>query len=63
LVDDIRLDIASLVCLDNGLLVEVAQYAVGVVEAAVDEKRSRRIGVVDDIRDLEETLRTVLIRR
>jgi hypothetical protein len=63
LVDYIRLNVASFVCLDHGLLVEVAHDAIGIVEAAVDKERSWRIGVVDHVRDLEEALCAVLIRR
>jgi hypothetical protein len=63
LVDDIRLDVASFVRLHHSLLVEVAHDAVGIIEASVDKEGSRRIGVVDDVGDLEEALRAMLVRR
>jgi hypothetical protein len=61
LVDDVGLNIAGLIGFDNGLLVEVAQDAVGVVEAALGHERSGRIGVVDDVGDLEQALCAVLV--
>jgi hypothetical protein len=63
LVDHIRLDIAGFVRFHHGLFVEIAQYAIGVVEASFDKECSRRIGVVDDIGDFEQALGAVLIRR
>jgi hypothetical protein len=63
LVDDIGFDVAGFVCFDDGLLVEVAKYAVCVVEAALGKERSGGIGVVDDVGDLEQAFGTVLIRR
>ena len=63
LVDDVRLDVAGLVRFDDGLLVEVAEYAVRIVEAAIDHERGGRIGVVDDVGDLEKALGAVLVGR
>lgn len=61
LVDHVGLDIASLVSLDNCLLVKVAENAVRIIEAPFGEERRWRIGVVDDVGDLEEALCAVLV--
>jgi hypothetical protein len=63
LVNDIRFDVASFVCLHHGLLVEVAHDAIGIIEASIDKERSGRIGVVDNVGDLEQALCAMLIRR
>ena len=62
LVDDICLDVSGLVCLEDGLLVVVAEETAGLIQAAVAKQRGGRVGVVDDVGYLEEGLCTVLVR-
>lgn len=47
MVDDVCLDIPSLVGFGNCLLMKIAEYAVGVVQTSLGEERRGRIGVVD----------------
>ena len=61
LVDDVCFYVAGLVGLSNGLLVEVAEDAIGVIQAAFDEERRGCVGVVDDIGDFYERLCTVFV--
>jgi len=63
LVDYICFNIARLVGFSNGLLVEVAEDAVGIVQASLDQECGGRIGVVDDIGDLDERLGAVFVGR
>jgi len=61
LVDDVCFDVASLVGLCNCLLVEVAEDAIGVVQASFDEERRGRIGIVDDVGDFYERFGAMFI--
>ena len=62
LVDHLILNVPGLVRLSQRLLMIVAQYSVGVVEAAFGKEQRRCIDVVDDVGDLEQGFRTVFER-
>jgi len=51
LVDDVCFNVPRLVGLEDGLLVEIAEDAVGVVQTSFYEESGGGIGVVDDVRD------------
>jgi hypothetical protein len=54
LIDDISLDVSCLVGLGNGLLVEVAENAVSIIQASFKKKCRGHIRVVDDIGHFEK---------
>lgn len=49
LIDDICLDITSLVGLGDGLFVKVAEDAVCIIQSSLNEQRGGCVGVVDDV--------------
>ena len=61
LIDNVCLNVSRLVGLKNGLLVEVAENTVGVIEASFYEKSGGRIGVVDHVGHFEQRLGAVFV--
>ena len=61
LVDDVGLNVPCFVGLKDGLLVEIAEDAVSVVESSFYEESGGGIGVVYDIRDLQQRFGAVLV--
>lgn len=60
-LDDVLLDLAGLVGLEDGRLVVVAQDAQGVVQTAGGQEAGRRRRVVEDVGELDERLGLVLV--